>query len=139
MQVTFWRVKDTKTKINLIPSLVQRHFVRGEKILLIVPNEAAARYIDSLLWSHPAESFLPHAVSERPLNAAVLITTLQQNLNQSKVLVHLCPQVSPLVQTFDQVHDIMDETDSAKHALALARLEAYQLAGHLITQTDSVA
>jgi DNA polymerase-3 subunit chi len=133
-QVTFWHVTDVKTKLALIASLVQRHFIHGERILVLVPNEAAARYVDGLLWSHPAEGFLPHAVSERPLNAAILITTTPQNLNQAQVLINLCPGMSPITQEFQHVHDLLDETDSAKHALATQRLATYQQAGYAVSR-----
>lgn len=139
VNVTFWRVTSVKGKLALISSLVQQHFIRAERVLVIVPNDAAARYVDTLLWSQPAEGFVPHAVSERPLNAAVLITTTHLNLNQASILINLCPEVCPITNEFRQVHDLLDETDNAKHALAKQRLAAYHQAGYSIINQQSVA
>lgn len=132
-QVTFWRVTDVKAKLALISSLVQRHFIKAERVLILAPNEAAAKYVDTLLWTHPPEGFLPHAVSDRPLNAAILITTVHQNLNQAQVLLNLCPDISAIANEVTQVYDLLDETDAVKNALAQQRKAKYEQAGFSVS------
>lgn len=138
-QVTFKTVHQVKQKLTVICSLVEQHFQRAEKVLLLVPNEAAARYLDQLLWSHPPESFLPHTISSRPIAAAIVISQEAQNLNQAQVLINLCPAISPIAGEFKQVFELFDCTDSAKEELSKKRLEAYQQLGYAVTVEEIAA
>lgn len=131
-RINFWQVADNRQKLELICALTHQHFVRKERLLITVPNETAARYVDQLLWSSPPESFLPHVTSEKPIAAAVVITTGEQNLNQASILLNLCPTASAQAANFSQVHELLDSTSPDKEQLSRQREAIYRSAGHLI-------
>lgn len=131
--ITFWQVTDVKQKLGLICQLVQQHFLQAERVLIAVPNDAAARFVDQLLWTSPPDSFIPHAVTAAPLAAAVVITCAPHNLNQAQILINLCPGISPFLEEFRVVHELMDETDSSKQQLSLERKALYEATGKTIT------
>ena len=128
-QVTFWQVANNQEKLATVCRLAHIHFARAERILIVAPNEAATHYLDQLLWTSPAESFLPHTVSVHPIAAAVVITTVLQNLNQAKILMNLCPVASAFAKEFREVHELLDKTDPSKYQLSKDRHHAYQTWG----------
>lgn len=131
-QITFWQVTDVKQKLDLLCRLVQHHFLQAERVLIAVPNDAAARFVDQLLWTSPPESFIPHAVTEIPLAAAVVITCAPSNLNEAQILINLCPGISPVLEKFRMIHELMDETDSSKQQLSIERQTRYEAMGKTI-------
>lgn len=133
-QITFWQVADANQKLSCLCGLVYRFFQASQRQLIAVPNAAAADYVDKLLWKYPKGAFIPHAVAQTPLSAAIVITYAQANLNDAAVLINLCPEASPLCQSIGQVHELFDTTDPTKAALSQQRLEAYTKAGYQVVR-----
>ena len=131
--VTFWHVTDAKQKVSCICHLVNRFFQQAQRQLIAVPNQPSAEYVDKLLWRFPKESFIPHAVSTKPLAAAVVITTTKENLNDASVIINLCSEVSPLSQGVTQIHELLDSTDPAKEQASKQRKAAYEQLGCTVT------
>lgn len=125
-KVVFLRVKENTSKLQFIYSKVHETVKLNKRIIIFVPNEEAAKYIDSLLWRMPEESLLPHAVVHGPSKEWVAITLTQQNVNQAHRMLNLCPASSPLYQQFEEVYEIYDETQPQKRELSQKKLEEYQ-------------
>jgi DNA polymerase IIIc chi subunit len=124
-RVIFLTVADAASKLNAIAQTVQEQLDQGKKVLIAVPSQEAAAYIDQLLWKMPEESFSPHLISNGPVNELVAITTGTANVNQAQVLLNLNPQVHPAYREFDTVFDLDDRTHPSKEQLSQARREAY--------------
>ncbi len=131
--ITFWRVTDPKQKVTCVCHLVNRFFQQAQRQLILVPNAAAADYLDKLLWRFPKESFIPHAIASEPLNAAVVITTTKANLNHASVVINLCSEASPLYPGVVQIHELLDSTDPGKEQASHQRKAAYQQLGCAVT------
>ena len=131
--VTFFQVVDVKQKLETICTLVHRHFVRAERVLIAAATREAAVYLDQLLWSSPPESFLPHMLAEESVEAAVVITTAPLNLNRAKVLLNLCPAASSMAHDFELVYELLDGTDQKKQQLSLERQRHYESAGFTVS------
>jgi DNA polymerase-3 subunit chi len=133
IKVIFFPVKDNQAKIQLICFKVQQAINQEKRILITVPTEEAAKYIDSLLWRIPEESFIPHAIAQTPVKEWVAITPhLMHNLNEAHYLLNLCPQICPIYQHFEEIYELYDETHPQKTEWAQKRLQDYQSKG-LIT------
>lgn len=115
-EIYFWMVRDGAEKLSTVCQLVARHFARKERVVIATPSIAVAQYVDQLLWSLPPESFLPHAISEVPLEAAVVITVGDQNPNQATVLVNLCGGPTVLIERITCLHELYDQSDPEKRA-----------------------
>ncbi len=122
--MTFLPIKSVQVKVQAVCSLVKECFDQGSKVLITVPNDAAADYVDQMLWKYPRESFLPHARSGE--NEAVLISHTHENLNGAETLLNLCPEVSPIVTQFKYVFELYDQTQAQKQALSQQRYKFYQ-------------
>lgn len=134
--IYFWIVRDVQKKLATVCHLAKRHFARKERVLITTPNAQAACFVDELLWKNPPDSFLPHAISLEPLQAAVVITYPEAggqvaNLNQAQVVINLCPDMSSLAGSVNCVHELHDQTDAAKQLLSDKRFAAYEAAGFL--------
>jgi DNA polymerase III subunit chi len=135
-------VKDNSAKIHLICTKAQEAFKQEKRLLIAVPNFQAAQYVEALLWKVPAESFMPHVVSDTPTSEWIAITMQEQhNVNQAVRLLNLCPTPSPLYQHqhIAEVYELYDETHPQKAELSQQRLQLYQSKGLLVKIEGSLS
>ena len=60
MSVIFIPVKETRSKLNKLSQIAQKHLLDKTPLLFLVADQSSFDFIDKLLWTTPAESFLPH-------------------------------------------------------------------------------
>lgn len=118
--------------------MTQHHFLQGDSILIVVPNQEAAVFIDQLLWKRPEESFLPHVIASSPIKERVVITTRKENLNKARVLFNLCPEACPFANEFEEVYELHDETQADKLELSQKRRDTYVAAGYEIRDRKEI-
>lgn len=123
-------------KLRRLGASIEYYFLKKKRILITVPSEAAAEYIDDFLWKQPKESFLPHAYSKNDEGSEVVITTEQKNSNQANVLINLCPGQSTILDQFETVYELWDETDEKRKEQSRLKFEAYQSSGHEVELLD---
>lgn len=123
--IIFIKVADNQSKLQKITDKVQKHFDLGHHILISVPNDDVALYVDQLLWKMPIDSFIPHKIINSQSNERIGISTIQENLNKAKVLINLCPQAFENYNQFEVVYELFDETHPSKTELSIQRQSAY--------------
>lgn len=133
-QVFFIRVNDNLSKIQKICSLVHSHFVKKDKVLIVVPSNEAAIYLDQLLWKMPEESFVPHAIANGITKEQVAITTNLSNVNQASTLVNLLGNIHPNPGSVDMIYELLDLTSKEKEEVSRQKQAAYRRAGHLVEE-----
>ncbi len=127
-KVHFITVFDAASKLQAITQTIQEILDNGKRVLIAVPNQEAANFIDKLLWTTPEESFSPHAVVNGPSQELVAIAISPVNFNKAQVLINLNPQISPISSEFEAIYDLYDKTHPSKETLSQQRQEAYSLA-----------
>lgn len=123
--VTFFQVRTSEEKLRCVCKCVEHAFYQKQRVLIRVANQQVASYIDDLLWRYSHESFIPHVVSESPIQAAVVITTQDENLNEAQVLLNLKQdpyQQKPLPA---QIYELMDLSDESKKRFSEERKSTY--------------
>lgn len=101
-----------------------------KKLLIVVPNFAAAQYVDTLLWKTSPESFLPHTIVDTSTAEWIAITMQdQRNVNQASRLLNLCTTPSPLAGIIEEIDELFDETDHQKKLLSEQRQKHYRDTG----------
>lgn len=128
-KVHFINVSDGPSKLQAITQTVQECLDHEKRVLIAVPNQEAANFIDRLLWTTPEESFSPHAIVNGPSQELVAITTSPTNFNKAQVLINLNPHISPISSEFEVIYDLYDKTHPSKETLSQQRQEAYTSAG----------
>lgn len=132
--IIFLKVSDNVSKGRRLCAGIQHYFEQKKRVLVTVAGSEAAKYVDALLWNVPEESFLPHVIAYTQSEAPVVITTLQENLNQASILFNLSPQASQMAGGFDFVYELLDETHPEKLKLSQQRMAVYQNMGYAIKQ-----
>jgi DNA polymerase-3 subunit chi len=128
-QTIFLTIQDSAAKLQAICDTVQKHFYLSEKILLLVPNDEAAHYIDQLLWKLPEESFIPHAVIASPAQDRVAISKIRANLTQAAVLFNLRSEAAVGIPgPHTMIYDLLDHSHPTKLQLSLERQKVYEQA-----------
>ncbi len=127
--IRFIRVKTAPEKLGRLCSALQDRFYQGEKILITVPDDAVAKFVDGLLWRQIPTSFLPHCISNEKSDSPIVITTGQKNVNDAKTLFNLCPDAVTELGSFENIFELYDESHSTKRQQSQQRLQHYQAAG----------
>lgn len=130
MKIRFLKTVDNAMKLRRLGASVEYYFLKKKKVLITVPSEAAATYIDDFLWKQPKESFLPHANTNTQADFEVVITTQEKNINDADILINLCPGQSPILDQFETVYELWDETDERRKEQSELKFQAYKGSGH---------
>ncbi len=135
VRVTFFPVKDNNTKLLLICNKIQETLKQEKRILITVPTEEAAHYIDSLLWRIPEWSFIPHSIIHTSTQEWVAITTVMtHNLNGANRLLNLCPQSCPIYQQFEEIYEFYDDSHPQKAEQSQKKFIHYQSQGIFVNR-----
>lgn len=124
-KVIFLRVTDNQTKLRRICTTLQSHFDCKEKVILILPNQGAAQYVDAMLWKIPEENFLPHTQTIECSDDLIVLTYKQKNLNNAKILFNLCAEPIPIYDQFERIYELLDETNASKSEISHKKMTAY--------------
>jgi DNA polymerase IIIc chi subunit len=114
MNITFFPVKDTPSKLAKLCRVAQHHLEQKEPLLLLVPDKASLDFLDKLLWS--SENFLPHPT---PL----LMISMEVNSHFPTVF-NLRP--SALLGDAKTIYEFEDHTSSEKLQLSKQRYQTYR-------------
>lgn len=136
-QVFFFKVKHNQEKLKTLCEITQKHFEQKQPILIAVPNQESAEYLDKLLWKMPEISFVPHQIVNTPSSEKVVIAiSCQENFNLAQVLLNLCPDISPIWNAFALIYELDDETDPLKKELSNKKKLAYKNFGQTLTDIN---
>lgn len=124
-QVHFLTVTDNASKLQQLCTVVHKHFIKGESLLIAVPTQEAAAYLDQLLWKMSEESFVPHCVANGPTQERVTITTEATNVNQAKILLNLLSTIHPTTNDFEFIYELFDQTSPEKEELSKKKQAHY--------------
>lgn len=125
LEILFIPIHDSQTKLYAITSAVERHYHAKEPILLRVSTEAAAEYVDKLLWRMPACGVLPHRIVGKDCSDSIAIVIGNENWNRAKILFNLSPDAHPYYDQFERIYELLDQTSPEKNTLSQQRMQTY--------------
>lgn len=129
VHVCFLRVGDSQTKLGRLSALIHQHYRKGDRMMIRVENEEAAKFLDEWLWTQPPDSFLPHECSQTKTNAHVVISSAERNLNSATVLINLSSKAASGAKDYSLVYDLADQSHPSKTQLSRQRYQIYQSQG----------
>lgn len=130
-QIIYLEVQSPQEKLKKLLTVIQYHFTLREKILILVPSQEVATFIDGWLWNpYSTLLFLPHCIVDKENNYPIAITTMQINLNQATVLISLIPEIPIITDSFNIVYELMDNTIAQNLAEAKKRWSTYHRQGY---------
>ena len=113
MNIIFFPVKDTPSKLAKLCQIAQRHLVQKEPLLFLVPDKASLDFLDKLFWS--SDYFLPHPTP---------LLTLSMELQAFPFIFNLRP--SALEANVKTLYEFEDHTSTEKFQLSKHRYQTYR-------------
>ncbi|MCY1307269.1 DNA polymerase III subunit chi [compost metagenome] len=81
----------------------------GLPVLLRCTDTAQRDELDELLWRFRAESFIPHCLIDDDATAPVVLALDEAPATQQGLLINLAPTISPHVDRFSRVIEIVNQ------------------------------
>ena len=88
-RVILFQVKSSSEKIKYICKIAKKQFDLHHKLHIQTTNEQASIYVDSILWSYPKDSFVPHKISLTTCEEIICISHLDINSNGANTCFNL--------------------------------------------------
>ncbi len=126
VQVCYFTVADAKTKVKILTQIATNHFLKKEKIQILVPDLKTLDFVDSLFWKEPAESFLPHSSQEEDF------VTLSTEPTSSSIVFNLCSSPYPSSETLKTLYELEDISHPQKKAVFEHKFLEYQKRGWIV-------
>jgi DNA polymerase IIIc chi subunit len=125
-EVIFIPIDDNRNKVVIVCTKVQELFLEGKRILIRVPTQEAAEFLDKKLWSTPPESFVPHHVVSSKTDVVVAITSEAINVNDADTLVNLTSTIPEDVSCYKTIVELDDSTTPEKAQQTEAKIRGYR-------------
>jgi len=91
--------------------LVEKARKHGNHLFIAVQNEAEAKELDSLLWHHAPESFLPHTIfspdSDKTISAPTMIAYGDDCGDHHDILINLREDIPDFFSRFQRLAEIV--------------------------------
>ena len=130
-EISFYTFADDK--LAVARQLTTKAFGRGMHVMLYAPDNALARTLDTLLWTTPAQSFLPHCRDIHPLatQTPVLIGENVDVMQQADVMINLHHERPSDFSRFGRLLEIVgvaaDDVEQGRQRYRFYRERGYAL------------
>lgn len=134
-EISFYTFADNK--LAVARQLTAKAVARGMQVMLYAPDSALASTLDALLWTTPAQSFLPHCRDTHPLcgQTPVLIGENADALSQADLMINLHRERPPAFSRFGRLLEIVS-TDADDIEQGRQRYRFYRERGYALTTVD---
>lgn len=126
-----------ENKLTVARQLTAKAVARGLQVMIYAPDTTLADAIDALLWTTPAQSFLPHCRDTHPLAATtpVLIGERADTLSRADVMINLHHDRPPAFSRFQRLLEIVG-TRTEDIEQGRVRYRFYRERGYALTNVD---
>ncbi len=133
-RVEFYVLQDTqeRARLELACRLAGKAFRQGMQVYLQTESQEQTELLDSMLWSTPPSSFVPHAVYHANAlpteDSIVLVGDLSAPKQWSDLLISLTEGVPECAARFSRVADLIGGDEQQKQ-IGRARFRTYRERG----------
>lgn len=134
-EVSFYTFADDK--LAVARQLAAKALGRGMHVMLYTPDPALAQKLDTMLWTTPAQSFLPHCQDTHPLaeQTPVLIGQNVDAIKLADVMINLHHDRPPAFSRFERLLEIVGVAeDDVEHGRQ--RYRFYRERGYALNTVD---
>lgn len=130
-EISFYTFADDK--LAVARQLTAKAFGRGMHVMLYAPDQALAQTLDTLLWTTPAQSFLPHCRDTHALasQTPVLIGENVDAIKQADVMINLHHERPSAFSRFGRLLEIVglaaDDVEQGRQRYRFYRERGYAL------------
>lgn len=119
--------------------LVEKAANASHRVVIMAPDEDAARELDTMLWNYRAEAFIPHNRDGRhPESVAILSADSGDGCigDHDDVLINLGADIPPLFSRFQRLAEVVFQGEellqSSRQRYAFYKHRGYPLSNHNI-------
>ncbi len=134
MRIDFYLIEGAQQQQLLFACrLADKVYRQGERLAVLVENQAAADQLDQLMWTYQVESFLPHAQHPTTLDVPIIIGQNTKDLTQVNILLNLTNMTVNLNN-----YRLLEVLSSETEVLSAGRIryKSYQQQGHQLKMHD---
>lgn len=106
---------DEHSRWQFVCRLVEKAVSKGNKIMIATDDQATSETLDTMLWEHKPESFIPHHVIDENCNVSqkppVVISHKLDDVDQCDVLVNIRSTRPEQFSRFDRLIEIVVQKD----------------------------
>ncbi len=126
-----------ENRLAVARQLAAKAAARGLRVMIYAPDTKVADAIDTLLWTTPPQSFLPHCRDTHSLAAEtpMLIGELVDAVTQADVMINLHHERPPAFSRFQRLLEIVS-TDAEDVEQGRLRYRFYRERGYALTTVD---
>lgn len=121
-------------RLQVAARLADKAFQRGHRIFINASDEAQARALDELLWTHRPTSFLPHGLHGQEYSDTIAIGWGQEPENHNDLLINLQLAIPAFFSRFQRVAEVVTQEPASLAALRESwkfyKARGYQLEKH---------
>jgi DNA polymerase-3 subunit chi len=131
-----------EARMLFVCRLTEKAVKRGNRVLIVVANEAIADALDDLLWSFRPESFIPHALagSEEAADVPVVISAGADQSEHHDLLVSLTAELPPFFSRFERMAEVVVQAPevlaATREHYAFLRQRGYPIDTHKLAVGD---
>jgi DNA polymerase-3 subunit chi len=120
---------------DALARLLDRTLQAGQRALVLCPDQARLKTLDTALWACPEPAWLPHGTPADgdPDLQPVWLSTEPEPANGARYLFLVDGAITERSGDFDRVFDLFDGNDAEKVAAARDRWRMAKDAGHTLT------
>ncbi|MCL2076573.1 MAG: DNA polymerase III subunit chi [Betaproteobacteria bacterium] len=127
-------------------SLLMDAFAAGKMMVVFIPDQKRAEYMDRILWTQPSTGFLPHCSADSPLATETPVLFAGQaasllNLPDSTPLFNLAEETpDEVIRAFARFSSLIEVVglEHAERERARERVRSYKAAGFSVKYIDWV-
>ena len=133
-EIRFYHLQK-QTLDQALPLILEKAYASGKKILVRMESESEVERMNTHLWTHNPNSFLPHgsAKNDNPEKQPIYLTHQNDNENQAEILMLTQNRTEEKVETYSLCCEMLDGRDIQAIEEARIRWKAYSNAGHDVT------
>jgi len=124
---------DREEKALHLCRIAEEHFLAGARVLVVVDDENRAVTLDRFMWVWDRGSFVPHSLDNGTVDCMdepVVISTMEHNPNQARVLIMGSPCSDAFIARFDLAFDFAETYDPQLAESARVRFRRYRTLGY---------
>lgn len=106
-----------QSRLSVAARLVDKAHQRGHRIYINCDSEQQARELDTLLWCHRRDSFIPHATADADRDAPVLIDWTGDPGEHNDVMINLQLTAPSCFSRFNRVAEVVTQDPAFLPAL----------------------
>lgn len=127
-QIEFIKLKRPE-KARILCELAEAHYLRGERVLILVQDDNQGLTLDRFMWTWKKGSFIPHVYCTGAVDChdeSVVISTSFENPNGASILLMGRPCPYDFLKHFQQVVDFAETYDEEKLEESRERFRSYR-------------